>query len=283
MIRMTRSFVLFLAACLFVAVPADAQPLDWVVVPANPQPGDIVRITLRLPPEQKSGEIEIAGRSFPGIETGGLLTAYVGLDLDLDPGEYPVKFDLGDKTGSWPIVVRDKKWATESLKVNPKYTDLDKKTLDRVWAEKQELKKIFARTSNERHWTKSFVMPTEGALGSPFGLRRFFNEQPRNPHSGVDIKAPTGTKVFASNEGKVVLAKDLFFTGNTVVLDHGLGMYTIYAHLSHLDCETGETVERSELIGLVGATGRVTGPHLHWAAKLGGARVDPKTLPGFSL
>jgi murein DD-endopeptidase MepM/ murein hydrolase activator NlpD len=273
-----------LAAFLGCATVVAAQPAGWVIVPANPQPGDIVRVTVPLPSGQKSGEIEIAGRTFPGIETGGLLTAYVGLDLDLDPGEYPVRFDHADgKKASWPVEVRTKEWATESLKVNPKYTDLDKETLDRVWAEKQELKKIFATTTKERYWKKAFVLPAEGKMGSPFGLRRFFNDQPRNPHSGVDIKAPTGTKVYASNAGKVMLAKDLFFTGNTVVIDHGFGMHTIYAHLSKLDCEAGEMVERSQLIGLVGATGRVTGPHLHWAAKLGGARVDPKMLPGISL
>lgn len=260
-----------------------AQPDGWVIEPENPQPGDIVRVTVPLPAGQRTGEIEIAGRSFPGIETGGLLTAYVGLDLDLDPGEYPVRFDRDDgKKAAWPVQVRSKEWATESLKVNPKYTDLDQETLDRVWAEKKELNAIFATTTKERYWRKGFVMPAEGKMGSPFGLRRFFNDQPRNPHSGVDIKAPTGTKVYASNSGKVMLAKDLFFTGNTVVIDHGFGLHTIYAHLSQIDCKAGDMVERSQLIGLVGATGRVTGPHLHWAAKLGGARVDPKMLPGMA-
>jgi murein DD-endopeptidase MepM/ murein hydrolase activator NlpD len=132
-------------------------------------------------------------------------------------------------------------------------------------------------------WHESFVKPAAGPNGSPFGLRRYFNGQPRSPHSGLDIKAPDGSEVTASNDGEIVLAENLFFTGNTIIVDHGLGLYTIYAHLSRMEVGVGDEVRRSQVIGRVGATGRVTGPHLHWAVKLGGSRVDPAMLPGAAL
>jgi murein DD-endopeptidase MepM/ murein hydrolase activator NlpD len=121
-------------------------------------------------------------------------------------------------------------------------------------------------------------MPAEGPAGSPFGLRRFFNGEPRSPHAGIDIKAPKGAPVVASNRGRVALTDELFFTGKTVVLDHGLGLFTLYVHLSEIEAKAGTMVDRGARIGKVGATGRVTGPHLHWGMRLGGQRVDPLAL-----
>jgi murein DD-endopeptidase MepM/ murein hydrolase activator NlpD len=192
------------------------------------------------------------------------------------------EFDNGD-SGTLPIEIVAREFGRESLKVNPKYTDLDEATLARVKEEEVVLDAIWQQATPERYWKGAFLKPTAGTPGSPFGLRRFFNDQPRSPHSGLDLKAAAGTPVYASNYGKVVLAADLFFTGNTIVIDHGLSLYTIYAHLSKIDVKEGDQVDRAQPIGLVGATGRVTGAHLHWAVKLGGARVDPATLPGALL
>ncbi|MGH7819773.1 MAG: M23 family metallopeptidase, partial [Candidatus Binatia bacterium] len=125
-----------------------------------------------------------------------------------------------------------------------------------------------------------FVMPAEGPAGSPFGLRRFFNGEPRSPHAGIDIKAPSGAPVHAANRGRVALADELFFTGKTVVLDHGLGLFTLYVHLSEIAVEPEAIVEKGARVGRVGATGRATGPHLHFAARIGEARVDPEALLG---
>jgi murein DD-endopeptidase MepM/ murein hydrolase activator NlpD len=121
-------------------------------------------------------------------------------------------------------------------------------------------------------------VPIEGGSGSNFGHRRVFNGEPRAPHTGADLRATTGTPIRSTNRGRVVLAKDLFFTGNTVIVDHGLGIYTLYAHLSRIDVKTDAIVERGQVVGLAGATGRVTGPHLHWGARVQNARVDPFTL-----
>jgi murein DD-endopeptidase MepM/ murein hydrolase activator NlpD len=112
-------------------------------------------------------------------------------------------------------------------------------------------------------WTTPFTVPIAGESGTNFGHRRVFNGQPRAPHAGADLKATTGTPIHSTNRGRVVLAKNLFFTGNTVILDHGLGIYSLYAHLSRIDVAVGTIVTNGQLIGLAGATGRVTGPHLH--------------------
>ena len=126
---------------------------------------------------------------------------------------------------------------------------------------------------------KPFSIPIPGETsGTNFGHRRIFNGEPRAPHAGADLRAKTGTPIHATNRGRVVLAKSLFFTGNTVILDHGMGIYSLYAHLSRLDVKVGDIINNGQQVGLSGATGRVTGPHLHWGMMVQGARVDPFTL-----
>ena len=272
-----------LLAAAFLFLPSRAPALfvgELVFDPAEPRPGDIVRVVTRLPMKVHAGTLTVEGRTFKGFETGGLMTTYIGIDLDVSPGLKDVRWRMGTETGAYGVRVVDREFGKESLKVASSYTNLDPKTIKRVTAEKIRLDKLWKQSTEEKYWSKSFVRPAVGPGGSPFGLRRFFNGQARSPHSGIDIKANRGSEVYASNAGKVVVADDLFFTGNTVVIDHGLGLYTIYAHLSKIQVEEGVMVERAQLLGLVGATGRVTGPHLHWAAKLGGARVDPLGLPG---
>ena len=157
--------------------------------------------------------------------------------------------------------------------------ELSADDLARSQRESRELDRIFSSTTRERLWQGGFQSPVPGRKASgSFGKRRIFNNQPRSPHSGEDFSAPTGTPVLATARGRVALAKDLFFLGKTVILDHGFGLYSFYGHLSSLGVEPGTNVQSGTVIGKVGATGRVTGPHLHWGVRLGDARVNPMEL-----
>jgi hypothetical protein len=284
-VRAVAVFIVLLS--MLAPLSARAQSDDWILDPPEPRVGDIVRLTLPLSGGARTGSATFDGKRVPGFQTGGLLNVYFGVDLDMKPGPYEIEYEMpGMKEvvkGTVPVVIKVREFATESLDVEQKYAALDEKSRLRADSEAKELDAIWSQASPQRLWAKAFVPPAVGPLGSPFGLRRVFNDEPKSPHSGIDIKAPAGADVYATNSGKVVLAKELFFTGNTVVIDHGLGLYTIYAHLSRIDVKTGDDVGRAKVIGLVGATGRVTGPHLHWAAKILGARVDPTTLPGLTL
>jgi murein DD-endopeptidase MepM/ murein hydrolase activator NlpD len=139
------------------------------------------------------------------------------------------------------------------------------------------LNEVYARQS-PRQWTGTFILPVAAKPNSNFGTRSYYNGQPRSPHAGVDFSAGTGTPIRAANRGIVALAAPLYFTGNTIVMDHGNGLFSIFAHLSAFNVAQGDVVEQKTVVGLVGATGRVTGPHLHWSVRLNGARVDPLSL-----
>lgn len=218
------------------------------------------------------------------FRSGSHAVALVGIDLDHPPGRYRLRVSgAGGLEAEREIRVLAREFPEERLTVPREYTELGPKTLRRVEREKRLLDSLWSKSAEQRLWQGAFVMPAEGASGSPFGLRRFFNGERRSPHAGIDIRAPVGAPVRAANRGRVVLARELFFTGKTVVLDHGLGLFTTYVHLSDITAVRGRMVDRGALIGKVGATGRATGPHLHFAARIGEARVDPAALLGRSV
>jgi murein DD-endopeptidase MepM/ murein hydrolase activator NlpD len=155
-------------------------------------------------------------------------------------------------------------------KVNPYKEDID-----RIIRERNEMNKAFKSFENLAQPAVDFVLPAEGPISSPFGLKRILNDQPRNPHSGLDIAAPTGTPIHAPAAGRVTAVGNYFFNGNTVLLDHGQGLISMYCHMSETTVAVGDALSPGDLIGKVGKTGRVTGPHLHWSVSLNNARVDP--------
>ena len=146
---------------------------------------------------------------------------------------------------------------------------------ERIARDSAFLRTIFAASAPTRLWTRSFTSPVPDPANSRFGTRSIFNGERRNPHGGADFASPLGRPVRAPSAGRVVAARELFFTGNVVIIDHGLGLFSLLAHLSRIDVEEGAAVKAGQVVGLVGATGRVTGPHLHWALTVAGARVDP--------
>ena len=219
------------------------------------------------------------GRPLAFFRQGEGSAALIGVDLDRPAGRYPIAVE---GRGGWKaeatIDVSERQFPEERLTVAKNYVEPDPKTLARIKRESGILAALWTKSDRDPHWAGSFVHPTDGPAGSPFGLRRFFNGEPRSPHAGIDFRSPQGTPVAAANGGRVVLARDLFFTGNTVVIDHGCGLFTMYVHLSKLAVQQGAKVDKGQTIGQVGMTGRATGPHLHFAARVGEARIDPAML-----
>jgi murein DD-endopeptidase MepM/ murein hydrolase activator NlpD len=184
-----------------------------------------------------------------------------------------------DISCSATIDVQEGKFATESLKVAPNFVEPNPEQLARAEAERQRLRAIFATVTPERIWDGPFHYPLTGITsGGNFGKRRVLNGKAGSPHGGVDFPATLGTPVLAAQRGRVVLAEPLYFSGNTVILDHGLGLYTFYAHFESIAVQPGELVDPGDVLGKVGATGRVTGPHLHWGATVNRARTNPLDL-----
>lgn len=222
--------------------------------------------------------------SKPDEKSPSIWRALLGVDLELKPDDYLLTLTAKTEPAeeipcSATIDVKEGKFATESLKVAPNFVQPDPEQLARAEAERQRLRAIFATITPDRLWDGSFHYPLAGiTTGGNFGKRRILNGQAGSPHGGVDFPAPAGTPVYATQRGRVVLAEPLYFSGNTVVLDHGLGLYTFYGHFESIAVQAGDLVDTGALLGKVGATGRVTGPHLHWGATVNRARTNPLQL-----
>lgn len=210
--------------------------------------------------------------------------ALLGIDLERPAGRYDLTLAGQLQSGhplscSAVVSIKAGRFAIERLRVAQQFVEPSPKDLERAKQETQRLREIYASVTPERLWQGKFRLPLDGVqTARNFGRRRVLNGQPGSPHSGVDIPAVTGTPVHAAQRGRVVLAEPLYFSGNTVVLDHGLGLYTLYGHLDSIAVAAGDLVEASALLGKVGATGRVTGPHLHWGLVVNEARVNPLQL-----
>ena len=228
--------------------------------------------------------VQWSGHEVPFVRGGERWFATVGVDLDSKPGDHAVtvtyRYEDGrTRVAREPVIVNATKYPTTDLQVEERFVELSPEDQARANQEGAETSAIYDTFTPERYWTEPFEVPVKGAKdGRNFGHRRVFNGQPRSPHSGADLRATTGTPIYAANRGRVVLAKDLFYSGNAVFIDHGYGLYTTYLHLSDIEVAVGQVVERGQQIGLAGATGRVTGPHLHWGVRLLDARVDPFSL-----
>ncbi len=203
-------------------------------------------------------------------------TAVVGIALSAKPGAHTLRVQRVGKpeqTLSYSISAAD--YAEQRLTVPPGKVDLAARDLDRFTREREHQKQVIATLSETPPASLRFMVPTEGRRSSSFGLRRIFNGKPRNPHSGMDIAAATGTPVVAPAAGRVIDVGDYFFNGNTVWLDHGAGLLSMFCHLSSTATRVGDVVLVGQRIATVGATGRVTGPHLHWSVSLNRVMVDP--------
>jgi murein DD-endopeptidase MepM/ murein hydrolase activator NlpD len=246
--------------------------------------GQALRLDVPHEPGLERVTVTWNGRERPLVRQGDRWMAVLGVDLDSAAGSHEALLDLAYADGRSrqrpePVSVSAVRYPTTELTVEPRYVELNPEDQQRASRESGEIDSIYSTITSEVYWEEPFMVPIPGATGGRnFGHRRVFNGQPRAPHSGADLSAATGTPIKAANRGRVVLAKDLFFSGNAVFVDHGLGVYTVYLHLSEIGVEPGDMVERGQTVGLAGATGRVTGPHLHWGARVVDARVDPFSL-----
>ena len=216
-------------------------------------------------------------------ESGDGWKGLVGIDLLVETGNHDLALQVTTAAGDrferlYTLPVVDKDYPTRRLQVAPRYVEPPPEVIERITREAKLQTELFAADTSERLWDGPWKRPVPGEATSAFGSRSVFNGQPRRPHSGADFRAATGTLVTAPNAGLVVLTGDTYFSGGSVILDHGWGLYSYFAHLSEILVQEGDSVETGQSVGRAGATGRVTGPHLHWTLRLGGARVDPLSL-----
>jgi len=201
--------------------------------------------------------------------------AVVGIPLSAKAGKHTLQLGSAKAKKQKTFTVKNKEYKKQYITVkNKRHVNPNPADLKRIKGERSLIGKALTTFSN-RDVQTAFVLPVDGPMSSPFGLRRFFNKQPRKPHSGLDLAAPQGTPIVAPSNATVVDTGDYFFNGNTVFLDHGQGLITMYCHMHTIDVKPGDSVKQGEQIGTVGKTGRVTGPHLHWGVSLNNARVNP--------
>ena len=249
------------------------------------EPGSIMLIRLVPQPGVRKVLVRFQETAYElGSSDQGLVRfALIGLDLGLKPGPYDLEMtaflDDGRKSRlTHRVQVAERGFPVKKLWVKEQYVRPPPEVLDRIQREAEIVELAYSISSSRWLGESAFELPHPGKMARNFGERRVYNNVPRSSHSGVDIAAPNRSPVRASNSGRVVLAKDLYFSGKTVIIDHGLGLFTFYCHFSSLKVSRGDEVKKGTVIALAGSTGRSTGPHLHWAARLQGRRVDPAAL-----
>jgi murein DD-endopeptidase MepM/ murein hydrolase activator NlpD len=264
------SAVLLLLCCAFAQAATPTLPQELRA------PGGIAFVT--LPPSTHAPIVRYGQYRVPVILMKDLWTAVVGIPLAAKVGEQTLEVE-GQTVVQFAIT--DKAYRTQHLKVpNQRHVEPNPEDLRRIAAEQQRTEAALSRFTETGSPAFELAAPVGGKRSDSFGSRRVFNGQPRNPHAGMDIPAPKGTPIKAPADGEIVDTGDFFFNGNTVFIDHGYGLVTLYCHLDRIDVKPGQRVRRGEVIGKVGATGRVTGPHLHWGVALNRAMVDPALFIG---
>ncbi len=240
----------------------------------------VVKVPVTGEPSEVVGRF--LGRAVPFFPDRSAYVGLLGIDLQDAAGTHELAVEVaypdGRKKLSYNVLVMKEKYPVQRLTLPKDKVDLDEESLVRVKAEQEQVRVVLETVSRDRFWQGRFIEPVSGAVSGAFGRVRIINGQSRNPHNGEDIAAPEGTEVVAMNDGVTRLTVDHFFSGKGVFVDHGLGLYSMYFHLSEITVEDGARVKRGQVIGKVGASGRATGPHLHWGVRLNGARVNPYSL-----
>lgn len=261
--RLLQACILLLCANAAFALPQHAAV-----------PGGIAIVTLGE--HNSAPQAYYLGKRVMVVQEGGQWQAVVGIPLSAKPGRHTLRLQPhGARDRSVTFTVSAKRYEEQHLQVPPRMVNPSPEDQRRIARDLKLGAEAYRTFLPAAVVATRFILPVEGRYSSPFGLRRFFNKEPRNPHSGIDLAAPTGTPIRAPAAGRVIATGDLYYNGNTVFLDHGQGLVTMYCHMDSIAVQTGDVIEAGQPLGTVGATGRVTGPHLHWSVSLNDARVDP--------
>ncbi len=264
------SFVL-----LLLAIATSTVSLAANLPQASAVPGGVAVVALS--DDADFSQVRFGNKRVMTVVDGDQWYAVVGLDLSTKPGAQSLSYkNKHGETKQLSFNVADKSYREQRITLkNKRQVNPYKKDLDRIVKERKLIRAAFSKWTNRSDINMQFEQPVAGPFSSPFGLKRFFNDQPRSPHSGLDIAAPSGTPIYTPAEGTVIETGDFFFNGKTVFIDHGQGLVTMYCHMSEISVANGDALQRGDVIGAVGASGRVTGAHLHWSVSLNGVRVDP--------
>ena len=250
-----------------------------IKVPEEVFNGEPIPVAIRYDEPVEKCLLKYNGRSleFPFV-SGDENVVWLGAGLGMQ-GALKIEMEFtgpeGKQTAVREVMIKKKEYPKQHLKLPENMVSFDQKTLNRIYKEKGVIRSALSLITPSRYWTDDFIFPVRGKVLSEFGLRRFMNGKPRSAHRGVDFRAAQGKPIIACNNGRVVLTGKYFFGGNTVVVDHGLGILSLYMHLDKIMVEQGDEIEKGRPVGLAGSTGRATGPHLHFAICIWGEMVNP--------
>ena len=277
-------FLLFLVSSFTCCLSyKSASAFHAEVLPRDIEPGDafFIRIT-NIDTAEKPVAYLNKKRLYFSLCGDACFVTIGAVDIETKPGEYPVNLLVGEQKKTLTLVVKPAHFPTVNLTLPDEKVFLSKKDLERVKKEQERLSSLFQVVS-EKIWDGDFILPLDNELSTAFGTKRIMNKKKISIHRGLDIRGKKGETVRASNNGRVVLAEELFFGGNTVILDHGQGIYSFYMHLSKMNVSPGSHISKGEAVGNVGASGRATGPHLHFGVKVLNVNTNPLSIVGLDL
>lgn len=273
------TMAIVMLGCIATTGSASQPAADLSLRARSFQPGELVVVSIAARPEATAVAVRAFGKEIPAHRLGPTeWQALAGIDLDLAPGMHDVSAIVDGVPVSKRVEVVTRAFPVRRLTVNPDFVNPPAKVAARIEEESRLIERAYTEAALDPLWDGPFVRPVPHQANSRFGTRSVFNGEPRSPHGGTDFLSPAGTPIRAPNAGRIVVARNLYFAGNTVMIDHGAGLFSQLAHLSRIDVKEGAAVKAGEVVGLVGATGRVTGAHLHWAVRASGARVDALSL-----
>ena len=280
--RFKEIFILTSLLCLPYIAHAQEKALQAEIIlePAKPGPGDLLVVTIKNAPGTPEGKFNNKKIYFNPSKDS--FKAIVAIDYFTEPGKYDLEISSNGSTLKQVVEVIKKEYEVQQLTLPKHMVELSAKDEARAERDQQKMAAIWPNETG-RSWTGDFVNPLEGEIITPFGVRRIINNIPKSPHTGVDVKGNKGDKIIAPNNAVVALVDNQFFAGKALVLNHGQGIYTMFFHLSKVLVKPGQEVKKGDVIALVGSTGRATGPHLHWGARVQGARIDPLELVHLKL